>query len=813
MTYPGNTSTCSIKTNQIRNVVISRTYHSHKLTMAKKKVEKKKGPKGKKARAAAKLDRQWGEHVDEKAPTSYRRGKSRLLSKNTPTGRMSEDSDEEEIPMKDADNKDIGNDYSDDEPEGDALHCLLKSINKKSKRSDMDLVNPQDDALIEEGTDDESVIENSQEADTEESDIDEQTIEKINNDHADHTQSIDPFSNHFNQQPLTENDEEISQLMSSRQLFDKIPTLPLDKSLDLQLSAPSVLGLLKSHNILDPQGSLSKAKLAWYQVASNVFSCNRKILKVGWKIINKQVIKVDSDGHGTFHGATLSSLQSCLYPPLASYADILLTMESRKNQDAINNVLHLHLLNHVLTARGRIQRNNKRIKELEDEDDDRADKYRDQGYTRPSVLILLPTRGSCHSIFNSMMSLLGNPQVESIDRFEEEYGPAAIEDDPNEDPAVKQRRKFVQGAKGKNWNELFGDDVNADDDFKVGFSMTPKVVGGKGEGGSVAVKMYTNFYRSDIIMASPLALKMAIESDNDDDEASDSDFLSSIEICVVAQAEVIYMQNWDHVQTVLDHLNRQPKKNNGTDFGRVRQYLLAGQAKHWRQTIFTSTFSDPMILSTFKRHSTNMQGAMRLRRRVHVEEASLNNIMVRSRQVFQRVPCSSFANQGDERMKYFEERVLPQMLRSKQKHTMIFIPSYFDFVSVRNLLLKKEVDFVSVTEYARVSEVTRGRARFLQGRKPLMLYTGRAHYFSRHAIKGVRHLIFFGLPEISKFYTGLVNELNKGLDRNIDSDMDTPTSVLALYTKYEAHSLERIVGKQHCDRMVKGEKQTFMFVS
>ena len=782
--------------------------------MAKKKVEKKKGPKGKKARAAAKLDRQWGEHVDEKAPTSYRRGKNRLLSKKTLADGMYEESDEEEVPMKGADNKQIEKNDSDDEIQEDALHRLLKSIKNKSKRSDRDLDKQQDDTLIEKVTEDESDIEGSQEDDTEDSETEDQTVNNDYDDHADH--SIDPFSSHFNQQLLPENNEEISQLMSSRASFDKVPTLPLDKSLDLQLSAPSVLSLLKAHNLLDTQTSPSKSKLAWNQIASELFACNRKVLKVGWKKINKQVIKANPDGHGTIHGATLSSLQSCIYPHLASYADILITMESRKNRDAMNNAIHLHLLNHVLTTRGRIQRNNKRIKELEKEDNDdndSADKYRDQGYTRSTVLILLPTRGSCHSFFHGMMALLGDPQVESLDRFEEEYGPAVLEDDPNEEAAVKQRRKLVQEAKGQNWNEIFGDDVNTDDDFKVGFSMTPKVAGGKGDGGSVAVKMYTNFYRSDIIMASPLALKMAIQSDDDDDDAIDSDFLSSIEICVVAQAEVIYMQNWDHVHTVLDVLNHQPKKNNGTDFGRVRQYLLAGQAKYWRQTIFTSTFSDPMILSAFKRHATNMKGAMRLRRRVPVEEASLNDVIVRSRQVFQRVPCSTFANQGDERMKYFEERVLPQILRSKQKHTMIFIPSYFDFVSVRNLLLKKEVDFVSVTEYARVSEVTRGRARFLQGRKPLMLYTGRAHYFSRHTIRGVRHLIFFGLPEISQFYSGLVNELNKGLDRNIDSDVDSPTSVLALFTKYEAHSLERIVGKQHCDRMVKGDTQTFMFVS
>jgi U3 small nucleolar RNA-associated protein 25 len=142
---------------------------------------------------------------------------------------------------------------------------------------------------------------------------------------------------------------------------------------------------------------------------------------------------------------------------------------------------------------------------------------------------------------------------------------------------------------------------------------------------------------------------------------------------------------------------------------------------------------------------------------------------------------------------------------------MIFIPSYFDFVSVRNLLMKKEVDFVSVTEYARVSEVSRGRARFLQGSKPLLLYTGRAHFFSRHMIKGVRHLIVYGLPEHSEFYPELVNMLNAGLDR--DNDMEAPMSCLTVFTKFDALALERIVGNEHCNRMIKGEKSSYMFCS
>ena len=58
--------------------------------MAKKSSTKKKGPKGKKARAQAKLEKRWGEHVDEEAlqKSKIRRGKSRLKSKQSNEPRL-----------------------------------------------------------------------------------------------------------------------------------------------------------------------------------------------------------------------------------------------------------------------------------------------------------------------------------------------------------------------------------------------------------------------------------------------------------------------------------------------------------------------------------------------------------------------------------------------------------------------------------------------------------------------------------------------------------------------------------------------------
>lgn len=43
--------------------------------------------------------------------------------------------------------------------------------------------------------------------------------------------------------------------------------------------------------------------------------------------------------------------------------------------------------------------------------------------------------------------------------------------------------------------------------------------------GGISVKLYSDFYRSDIILASPFALKMATSGDEDND--GDVDFLSS----------------------------------------------------------------------------------------------------------------------------------------------------------------------------------------------------------------------------------------------------------------------------------------------
>jgi len=749
---------------------------------------------------------------------------------------------------------------------------------------------------------------------------------------------------------------------------------------------------------------------AWQSIAMDVYNSDntRDVLRNNWNGMNEKKKKKKTSSTMK----VLSEIQAPVYSCLSRYTDSFVTTTSNsgssssksngnsKEQQDMHQLYLFHVLNHVLTSRSRIGRNNRYLKAQEilkkkqkeeeakeddkkeaaarkqrkeqldeDEDDDKDNDgdeeeengneqqgnkmeedndneeeenkmeevknddddddsevvqqqqevveemqklkeeqrdVRDQGFTRPTVLVLLPTRGTCYTFIKELYQLTGaaNMTPEQEQRFEDDYGKDLEDDiDDEEDGGAggkgggsssmkkkaadkERRRKAILQNKGKEWNEYFGDTANQDDDFKIGISLIPKAAATatsteQPKVSNVSVKLYSDFYKSDIIVASPLGLKMMITPDTGDDADDDNhtdvdvnehgggrhdkssfDYLSSIEICLLQHSEMILMQNWDHVNDILQLLNQEPKHNNSTDFSRVRNYLLEDdvnngtgtngegkstnsvldlggsygqqlsqqrQGQYWRQLIISSKFMDPTLLSSFKRFSKSLSGAVKVRRKIR--EGVLSNVFVPMKQVFQQIPVKSFHYQSKARVEYFMQHLLPTIQRNEQTHTCLYIPSYFDFCALRNTLLKNELVnlFVSVTEYARATEISRGRARFLQGRKPLLLYTGRAHFFHRHAIKGIRNLIFFGLPEQAEFYSDYVNLIatassgssigdqhmmvdtnNEGSSMN---NNNKETSCIALFTKYEVHALERIVGSTNCNKMISSTNSTFMFYS
>ena len=454
---------------------------------------------------------------------------------------------------------------------------------------------------------------------------------------------------------------------------------------------------------------------------------------------------------------------------LFQYRDILFSHRTLENNNVLRKLTCLHALNHVLKTRDRIIKNNARLAKEDVKEDVALRALCDQGFTRPKVLILLPTRHSCVKYVETLTSLCEPEQQENKKRFQDSY-------------ATGQR---VSSDKPPDFRELF--DGNDDDAFRIGLKFTRKTI-----------KFFANFYNSDIILASPLGLRMALGGN--DAKKQDSDFLTSIEILIMDQAESLLMQNWEHVEYIFDRLNLQPKGFHGCDFSRVREWYLDGDAKYLRQTILLSAFNFPSLNKIYMQRMLNIAGKVKYSKDT---DGSMINLATPMQQRFSRLDFITPATEPDDRFEYFVRAVLPSLMISHRpgvtggQGVLIYLPSYAAFVRVRNYLAAssgaQNISFGSISEYTSAKDVARARSHFLSGRHSVLLYTERAHHFRRYNLKGVKRIIMYGLPENPIFYNELVGGFLASKMATAESNVWDP-SVRVIFSKLDIMKLERIVG-------------------
>lgn len=432
-------------------------------------------------------------------------------------------------------------------------------------------------------------------------------------------------------------------------------------------------------------------------------------------------------------------------------------------------------------TRDRVIKNNYKLAK---ETDNAELELRDQGFTRPKVLFLLPTRNSCARMVNVIRDLCEPDQQENRKRFDESY--------------IDKDNRFSQD-RPIDFRDLF--EGNDDDMFRLGMKFTRKTI-----------KYFSQFYSSDILFASPLGLRMAIGSEEDKKKV-DYDFLSSIEMVVLDQADAMLMQNWEHVEFIFEHLNLQPKDAHDCDFSRVRSWYLDDWAKFFRQTVVLSSFNTPELAELFRLHCQNWSGKVRLQ----PEYPGTLQLGIKARQTFSRLQAPSPDKDPDARFEYFTTSVIPSLLKRAKDSagTLIFIPSYLDFVRVRNYLANSQevitLSFGAISEYTDVPEASRARSHFLNGRHRVLLYTERAHHFRRYQLRGVRRVIFYGLPDNPMFY----REIAGGYLGKSEEDMTLEPgqgNARVMFSKYDVMKLERIVGSKRVGMMIQERGDTFDFV-
>ena len=135
---------------------------------------------------------------------------------------------------------------------------------------------------------------------------------------------------------------------------------------------------------------------------------------------------------------------------------------------------------------------------------------RDQGFVRPTVLILAPMRNVAGRIVRRLLQLCPAAHgradaVNKLDRFAEDFGAG---DSDEEDSGEKERKRKKGLWMPENHAELFRG--NTDDHFRLGIKVT-----------KASVRLYVDFFGSDILVASPLG-KRPTGGSRFEDRASNS---------------------------------------------------------------------------------------------------------------------------------------------------------------------------------------------------------------------------------------------------------------------------------------------------
>ncbi|CCE62792.1 hypothetical protein TPHA_0D01520 [Tetrapisispora phaffii CBS 4417] len=474
----------------------------------------------------------------------------------------------------------------------------------------------------------------------------------------------------------------------------------------------------------------------------------------------------------------LTKLQKSLVDPMFQYVDILHEYENYGSDEQEYRELYtLHILNHLYKTRDKVLKDNQRLQENNESE------FLDQGFTRPKVLIVVPTRDTAYNVVETIIRKSGLDQVEKKGKFKSQF----FED------------SLPPSSKPKSFQSIFKGNTN--DFFVLGLKFTRK-----------ALKLYSNFYQSDVIICSPLGLHMITE--NTDKKKKQDDFLSSIEITILDQLHSMEYQNISHIMNIFEHLNKIPREQHDADFSRIRMWYINDQARLFRQTMIFTKYVSPTANAMINGKCRNIAGRWRNKIQLTSEESSLGKLGLKIRQIFQRFDLvgGTLADEPDFRFKFFVSVVMNSILKSTgyEDGILVYIPNYSDYMRVRNYMKEKTtLLFGDINEYSDQRELNSNRSLFQQGRVKVLLYTERLHHYRRYEIKGVKSVIFYGPPTNPEFYNEVVRFIGKNAFLgNVDINIAT---VRMVYSKLDSLSLERIVGTQRAAVLSRAENEVYEF--
>ena len=459
--------------------------------------------------------------------------------------------------------------------------------------------------------------------------------------------------------------------------------------------------------------------------------------------------------------------------------------------------LTAHMVSHILTKTSRVEKNNQKLKKLENPEIAIDSLFRDQGSNRARICVLCPFRSNCFEIVRNILTLLElSPEdVGNGESFFQEY-----------------EGQDERNTHAKNWEdwrrELFKGhyDDNNYDDFIVGVTF------GYGKVKIFFPKTADKLCHMDLIIASPLALsRVAAEDhktvrkhqkqkteaqdledenrgyqvDNDSDDQDEPpvpmDFLSSLELLIIDRVDALYMQNWDNLIDVVSAANQKPVATISANIDRIESKFLESTSADLRQTILMcgSTWSEK-----FSQLFTCTDDLVVAGTRQDWSGAPLNKALKHG------IKQQFFIN-VENVLDHFKTKYWKDIGGDEIRSLIIVVSRDHDYEAVRDFLENHEL----ITDcYLTESEVSSHRRKlkeilknFKSGCSRIIVVSERLLWYQRIRILTGAHVVFFGVPVTDTVYSDTLCDI---------ADAGRCTSV-CLHTPEEMVVRERIVGTRN----------------
>ena len=402
---------------------------------------------------------------------------------------------------------------------------------------------------------------------------------------------------------------------------------------------------------------------------------------------------------------------------------------------------------------------------------------KDQGFTSPKVLILVPYKKHARIILEELINIFSN----------------------NNWKGITNKKKF---------KDEYSEFDSMDDCFRMGINISFF---------ENKMKLYSPFDESDIILASPLGLKLANPSDSDKAFKNSKvyDFLSSIEIFLMDFSEVFIYQNMEHLNEILSFINKPPKNNqNIVDINRIKEVYANNYGEYLRQNIIISHFKCLDIDVSINDISKNINGKVLfdgpyenqtelIKKEFSEKYNYMNSKEYEIRYEFKILRDLKGEDDFDEKFNYFTKNIWQNLYESFEKHTIIFISSTFDYLRLKSFFKQKSKSVCYISEDTDKKDWQRNRLYFENGKYKFLLYNERAHVYKKINLKFAKNIFFYSLPEDPKIFNEMIHLIdpvnyNKNLEKyNIESQQNEIQkfgSVIALVSPVEKYNLQKILG-------------------